>query len=195
MAGDAFAPKAFLAEEDSFDPKAFLADDAPVVRDGNGVEIAPEPIDDAEALQENTERITGEAQQKWDHENLKLADGLKRSFEKSGTEQQVINQLAEHFDINPQAAELWKHDLTVAWEASKRDPVKFRNESPELARMLLEEMVMEKFGGDQGTDSEKLEKAASEGCPDCGGKVVRHGNVMKCGNCGTKPFEKEKNKT
>ena len=64
-----------------------------------------------------------------------------------------------------------------------------------LARMHIEEMTMEKYGVQEGADSEQLEKAASDGCPDCGGKVVRHGNVMKCESCGTAPFEKEKKKT
>jgi hypothetical protein len=52
-------------------------------------------------------------------------------------------------------------------------------------------MSMEKYGVDQGSDDEKLEKAASDGCPECGGKVTRTGNLLSCANCGTAPFEKK----
>lgn len=52
--------------------------------------------------------------------------------------------------------------------------------------------VMEKYGVDESTDQEKLEKQASEGCPKCGGKIERHGNVLTCRNCGTEPFEQKK---
>lgn len=48
---------------------------------------------------------------------------------------------------------------------------------------------MEKYGVDEGKDSESLEKSAAEGCPKCGGKVERHGNVLRCPSCGTEPFE------
>lgn len=68
-----------------------------------------------------------------------------------------------------------------------------------ISRMYLEENMLEKYGVDEGTSTEQLEKAAAEGCPECGSKVERHGNVMKCPRCGTKPFEhsaeKEKRKT
>jgi len=48
---------------------------------------------------------------------------------------------------------------------------------------------MEKYGVDEQINQEKLEKQASEGCPKCGGKVTRHGNILACENCGTEPFE------
>lgn len=50
---------------------------------------------------------------------------------------------------------------------------------------------MEKYGVDENVDGEKLEKQASEGCPGCGAKVQRHGNVLVCPNCGTAPFEQK----
>jgi ribosomal protein S27AE len=48
---------------------------------------------------------------------------------------------------------------------------------------------MEKYGVDEGTDSEALEKSAAEGCPSCGSKPIRHGNVLICPKCGSEPFE------
>jgi ribosomal protein S27AE len=49
---------------------------------------------------------------------------------------------------------------------------------------------MEKYGVDEG--GEELEKKASAGCPQCGGKVEKHGNVLTCPKCGTEPFETKK---
>jgi len=47
--------------------------------------------------------------------------------------------------------------------------------------------VMEKLGVDeQRTENEKK---ASDGCPLCGAKVERHGNVLACPTHGTEPFE------
>jgi ribosomal protein S27AE len=52
------------------------------------------------------------------------------------------------------------------------------------------EKTMEKYGVDeQGAENEKK---ASEGCPKCGSKVERHGNVLACPKCGTEPFEATK---
>jgi ribosomal protein S27AE len=51
---------------------------------------------------------------------------------------------------------------------------------------------MEKLGVDESVDQEKLEKVAADGCPKCGAKVERHGNVMACPACGTEPFESKK---
>ena len=52
---------------------------------------------------------------------------------------------------------------------------------------------MEKLGVEEsGVDDEKLEKAASEGCPNCGAKVAQEGKILICPRCGTKPFEVEK---
>jgi hypothetical protein len=48
---------------------------------------------------------------------------------------------------------------------------------------------MEKYGVDESTDSEAMEKAAAEGCPSCGSKVEKHGSVVRCVKCGTEPFE------
>jgi uncharacterized Zn finger protein (UPF0148 family) len=48
---------------------------------------------------------------------------------------------------------------------------------------------MDKYGVDeQGAENEKV---AAEGCPKCGAKVQKHGNVLACPNCGTEPFEKK----
>lgn len=51
---------------------------------------------------------------------------------------------------------------------------------------------MEKFGVDETVPQEQLEKAAAEGCPMCGRKPVKHGNVLLCPEHGSEPFEKEK---
>lgn len=48
---------------------------------------------------------------------------------------------------------------------------------------------MEKLGVDEsGSDQEKT---AAEGCPKCGSKVEKHGNVLACPVHGTEPFEKK----
>jgi len=50
---------------------------------------------------------------------------------------------------------------------------------------------MDKYAVDEtsGVDQEKLEKLANEGCPECGSELSRHGNVILCAKCGSKPFE------
>jgi len=50
---------------------------------------------------------------------------------------------------------------------------------------------MEKYGVDETVDDqEALEKKASEGCPECGAKLVRQGTVLLCPKHGTEPFER-----
>lgn len=72
-----------------------------------------------------------------------------------------------------------------------RDGVKIRfRKGPALHRSLKEHQ-MEKLGVDEGQDQGAMEKAATEGCPNCGAKVERQGNVLACPNCGTEPFEKK----
>lgn len=52
---------------------------------------------------------------------------------------------------------------------------------------------MDKFGVDEGSNQEDLEKKAAQGCPKCGSnKVQRHGKILICPNCGTEPFEEHK---
>jgi Zn finger protein HypA/HybF involved in hydrogenase expression len=51
---------------------------------------------------------------------------------------------------------------------------------------------MEKLGVDEGVDQEVLEKQAAAGCPKCGSKVEKVGNLLYCPNCGTEPWEGEK---
>lgn len=80
-------------------------------------------------------------------------------------------------------------------ENAKKYHVTFKKSRP-LRRMILKkhgiltEKTMDKLGVDEGqADNEKV---ASEGCPRCGAKVERHGNVLACPKCGTEPFEKNK---
>jgi len=48
---------------------------------------------------------------------------------------------------------------------------------------------MSKYGVDEeGSDQEKV---AAHGCPECGRKPERHGNVLACPVHGTEPFEKK----
>ena len=54
---------------------------------------------------------------------------------------------------------------------------------------VIEEIVMEKFGVDEGADQEQLEKKANEGCPECGKKPEKHGKVLMCPTHGSEPFE------
>lgn len=49
---------------------------------------------------------------------------------------------------------------------------------------------MEKYAVDEGVKDEALEKAASEGCPECGATVEKHGRILVCPTHGTAPFEK-----
>lgn len=49
---------------------------------------------------------------------------------------------------------------------------------------------MDKFAVEQAQDQAALTKAASQGCPECGSKIQKHGNVYLCPNHGSKPFER-----
>lgn len=51
---------------------------------------------------------------------------------------------------------------------------------------------MEKLGVDEGCDQEALEKLAAQGCPECGRKPERHGNILICPEHGSAPFEVER---
>lgn len=76
--------------------------------------------------------------------------------------------------------------------------VRFRRSSA-FRRLLQMQMrtiggkVMEKYAVDESQgNQEQLEKKAAEGCPECGSKVERHGNVLMCPKCGSAPFETTK---
>ena len=80
--------------------------------------------------------------------------------------------------------------------SKKKYRVSFKK-APPLTRALRErfggtevEKVMEKYGVDE--QQKDNEKVASEGCPECGAKAERHGNVLACPKHGTEPFEKNK---
>jgi ribosomal protein S27AE len=49
---------------------------------------------------------------------------------------------------------------------------------------------MEKYGV---TEPERTEKIATptNACPICGSKLEKHGELLKCPQCGTKPFEQK----
>lgn len=53
-------------------------------------------------------------------------------------------------------------------------------------------MGMDKYAVQEAQDEKALEKAASHGCPECGSKIERHGNVYLCPKHGSSPFEKKK---
>lgn len=53
---------------------------------------------------------------------------------------------------------------------------------------------MEKYGVDETKNQENLEKLAAGGCPKCGAKLQRHGQVLLCPNCGSQPFEEPETK-
>ena len=48
---------------------------------------------------------------------------------------------------------------------------------------------MDKYGVDEGSDQENLEKHAAQGCPECGKKLERHGKLLFCPAHGSGPFE------
>lgn len=57
---------------------------------------------------------------------------------------------------------------------------------------MAQEEGMEKYGVDEKQSD--FEKKASKGCPRCGtsaDKLVKHGSVIMCPNCGTEPWEGE----
>lgn len=54
---------------------------------------------------------------------------------------------------------------------------------------MNEDEGMEKFGVDEGTDQERLEKKAADGCPKCGRTPKRHGKVLMCPEHGSEPWE------
>lgn len=76
----------------------------------------------------------------------------------------------------------------------RKHRVTFRK-APAFTRELLEKsgsgaervVDVEKYGVDESGSEQ--EKKASQGCPKCGAKVEKHGNVLACPNCGTEPFE------
>jgi hypothetical protein len=49
---------------------------------------------------------------------------------------------------------------------------------------------MTKLGVSEQADGEALEKAAAQGCPMCGAKCTRHGQLLACPTHGTEPFER-----
>lgn len=53
-------------------------------------------------------------------------------------------------------------------------------------------MSLEKYGVDENVNGEDLEKKAAEGCPKCGAKPTRHGNLLMCPTHGSEPFEQPK---
>ncbi len=91
-----------------------------------------------------------------------------------------------------------KHTGALTATSVQKYRVSFRKAAP-LTRALRElhggvvvEKNMDKLGVDEGnTDNEKL---ATEGCPQCGAKVERHGDVFACPTHGTEPFEKKTKK-
>lgn len=52
--------------------------------------------------------------------------------------------------------------------------------------------MITKYGVDE--EREDKEKLASQGCPECGKKPERHGNVLSCPTHGTEPFERTEKK-
>lgn len=86
---------------------------------------------------------------------------------------------------------------TLRAKSKKKYRVSFKKAAP-LTVALRERLggaeveQMDKFGVDES--QVENEKIASSGCPECGAKVERHGNVLACPTHGTEPFEKKKGK-
>ena len=51
-------------------------------------------------------------------------------------------------------------------------------------------MSIDKFAVSEQVDQEKMEKAAAQGCPECGAKCERHGDLLFCPVHGSEPLEK-----
>ena len=86
------------------------------------------------------------------------------------------------------------HSHPVTATSEKKYHVSFKKAVPFAQALRLRyrdvkvEATVEKYGVDE--QQAENEKKASEGCPKCGTKVERHGNVLACPKCGTEPFEK-----
>jgi hypothetical protein len=57
----------------------------------------------------------------------------------------------------------------------------------------IKESVMEKLGV-QVDDNKTKTASEKKTCPECGAELLKDSNVPQCPNCGTKPFEKKKEK-
>lgn len=51
---------------------------------------------------------------------------------------------------------------------------------------------MDKLGVDESVNQTVMEKAAAEGCPECGAKCEQHGSLLMCPRHGTEPFERKR---
>ena len=54
--------------------------------------------------------------------------------------------------------------------------------------------MKEKYGVAQDPEKTKTAQRDPEGpakCPECGAAITKHGDVLKCPNCGTRPFERK----
>lgn len=87
----------------------------------------------------------------------------------------------------------WIYKKPVIAISQKKYHVSFRK-APELTKAIRrrhveghKENIMEKYGVDES--QAENEKKASQGCPECGAKAERHGNVLACPKHGTEPFE------
>lgn len=116
---------------------------------------------------------------------------FKLGVQKLGARQAIELTQGTSWNGEPHSTTGTKTSVVVA----QRHKVYFSKARPfteALHRKLGEERNMEKFGVDESVDQEQLEKAAAEGCPECGAKVEKHGKVLRCPVHGTEPFEKGK---
>jgi predicted RNA-binding Zn-ribbon protein involved in translation (DUF1610 family) len=51
---------------------------------------------------------------------------------------------------------------------------------------------MSKYAVNEQVNQDVMEKAAAHGCPECGAKCERHGDLLFCPTHGSEPFEKKK---
>ena len=59
----------------------------------------------------------------------------------------------------------------------------------EVRNMKEDDAQMEKYGVDERANIPDAKTASTTNCPRCGADVDAHGNIKKCPNCGTEPFE------
>lgn len=78
-----------------------------------------------------------------------------------------------------------KYNVSFTKAAALKDAIQAR-----YGRSVLTEPIMDKYGVD--ASGSEMEKKAAAGCPNCGAKVEKHGNVLACPKCGTEPFEAKK---
>ena len=83
---------------------------------------------------------------------------------------------------------------SVAVPVPVKHKVHFAKAQPfkiQLQERWKRDNAMEKYGVDETSNQQGLEKAAAEGCPLCAATLEKHGSVLICPTHGSAPFEQK----